>query len=907
MIIRFFAGNFQKISIFLAILGFCNQGIAQKTWDRGANTNNWGDANNWNPNILPTSSETVVIASGQTVTVNIPDAACATLKLAPTTNGTASLNFNSGSVLTVSGLVTLGGGTTGQLGSIIMTNGGTLICNGFTLANTGSNVFTPGTGTVNLTATNTLPSSLFGSFNNLSVSAGTTSMASAVAVGGIINLASGAKLSILSNTLTLNGTVTGTGTLVGSSTSDVTIGGTGALGSLYFDQTTIGTTNEIRNFSINRTASGTVTLGNPLNITTGTGGSTFGNSGNITITNGVLNTGGFLTLESSALGYGYVTKGNAAGGYINGNVTVERYIPAWSNHRAWRFLGIPITSSSTQTINAAWQEGQAANVIPAAPYQNYGTLITGPAGTTGMDVATNGHSMIKYNPTTNGWDNITSTTGPIAANSCYMLYVRGDRSIPINANSQTITSPTTLRTTGTLNQGDQAAISVAPSKFAAVGNPFPTALDFTLIAAADRSNINQFFWLWDSQLNTLGGYQLFSPANSYKAVPGGGSYGTRQWSYIESGQAFFVQAANGATGSLTLREAYKTGGSTNMGFTPTTLPEEMRVSLFKVNADLSTSLLDGASSIYSSTGADMVNDDDAAKINNFTENFCILRNNTNLMMESRPVITENDTTFYTMWWLNQGNYQLEFAPSQLAHPGLGAWLQDAYLNTTTMISLTDSTTTINFSITSDAASASMNRFRLVYGPLSPLPVKFTGIKAFQQSNDIAVSWKVENQVNISGYEVEKSTDGRNFTKVAAQKAIGSLDLTVSYNWLDVNAAPGDNFYRIKSIGIGGDISYSIIVKVKTGTGNPAITVYPNPVTGSVVTLQFVNMPKGNYTLTLTNGLGQALQTSQVNHSGANAAQSFSIDRRLAKGNYQLQIIKPSGKKEVIKLVIADGL
>ena len=61
---------------------------AQKTWDGGAGTSNWGDASNWNNNTLPTSSESVTLIGGQSVVVNVNNAVCAALNLSPTSSST---------------------------------------------------------------------------------------------------------------------------------------------------------------------------------------------------------------------------------------------------------------------------------------------------------------------------------------------------------------------------------------------------------------------------------------------------------------------------------------------------------------------------------------------------------------------------------------------------------------------------------------------------------------------------------------------------------------------------------------------------------------------------------------------------------------------------------------------------
>lgn len=69
-----------------------------------------------------------------------------------------------------------------------------------------------------------------------------------ISPGRELQINSGSTLGIAANTLTLNGTISGTGTITGGGTSNLTIGGTGSLGSLRF-----GGTQTINNFTINRT------------------------------------------------------------------------------------------------------------------------------------------------------------------------------------------------------------------------------------------------------------------------------------------------------------------------------------------------------------------------------------------------------------------------------------------------------------------------------------------------------------------------------------------------------------------------------------------------------------------------------------------------------------------------------
>jgi hypothetical protein len=106
---------------------------AQVTWDGGAGTNNWGDANNWNPNGVPGAAQSVLIGNGFNVVLNV-NANVASLTVGGGTSGSLTLgNNNTNRTLTVSGNITVQTGaqlvTAGNGGNVVIT-GGNVINNG---------------------------------------------------------------------------------------------------------------------------------------------------------------------------------------------------------------------------------------------------------------------------------------------------------------------------------------------------------------------------------------------------------------------------------------------------------------------------------------------------------------------------------------------------------------------------------------------------------------------------------------------------------------------------------------------------------------------------------------------------------------------------------------------------------
>ena len=131
----------------LILLLFINNAFAQKTAVGG----NWSASASWSPAGVPVSTDAVTIPNGVNITVDVSNATCASVAVNNgVANGTGTLQFNSGSVLTVSGGVTLGSSGL-KVGNLTMTFGGTLkIGTSLTVSN---GTFTPGIGTVEYNGT----------------------------------------------------------------------------------------------------------------------------------------------------------------------------------------------------------------------------------------------------------------------------------------------------------------------------------------------------------------------------------------------------------------------------------------------------------------------------------------------------------------------------------------------------------------------------------------------------------------------------------------------------------------------------------------------------------------------------------------------------------------------------------
>ena len=617
----------------------------------------------------------------------------------------------------------------------------------------------------------------------------------------------------------------------------------------------------------------------------------------LTVSGGILYTDSNLTLKS----YHNLTARVAPvaiGSNIIGKANVERYIPA---RRAWRLMTAPLTDAST--INKTWQNAGVAT-------DTKGTYITGPnAGVAnGLDVSPlNNTSMRTWNATTQSYGNVNNTLVSISAgkngsgdNTGYFIFVRGDRNAN-NFNTST-SNVTTLTSTGRLQVGNQSFnASTISGAMTLVGNPYASPVDFNNVT---KTNLINRFYVWDATINTLGGYVMIDDL-TYSGTYNKSVAASNQTKDIQSGQAFFVQTNSNGAASITFNENSKSSVNNNAMFRPATpniLPSQfLRTNLYLVNTDNSLLLADGLFAEFNEVFSDSVLLEDAPKFSNINENIALVRNNNVLAAERRPIVNSTDTIYFKLWKTTARKYQFEFIPTNLNVVEI--ILQDSYLNSSTNLSLV-AATRVNFTIDATAASAATNRFRIVFKNAIVLPVTISSVKAALLNNDVAVEWKVANEINMLGYEVEKSTSGTVFTSSYSVKVNGSNNANNTYNWFDVNATQGNNFYRIKSIDNNGEVKYSAIVKVTINSSKTSsIKIYPNPVNNNIINLQLTNQPKGNYLLKLTNNIGQTIYSTNMQSNSINSTLSINIPGKLTSGVYNLEVNTPDNKTSTQKVIV----
>ncbi len=99
--------------------------------------------------------------------------------------------------------------------------------------------------------------------------------------------------------------------------------------------------------------------------------------------------------------------------------------------------------------------------------------------------------------------------------------------------------------------------------------------------------------------------------------------------------------------------------------------------------------------------------------------------------------------------------------------------------------------------------------------LTVLPVELTSFTAKSSSNQVSLTWTTATEINNSGFEIQKSTDGSEFVSVGFIKGNGTTTEPKAYSFVDnhLNNVTGKLYYRLKQIDYNGAFNYSDIVEV----------------------------------------------------------------------------------------------
>lgn len=113
-------------------------------------------------------------------------------------------------------------------------------------------------------------------------------------------------------------------------------------------------------------------------------------------------------------------------------------------------------------------------------------------------------------------------------------------------------------------------------------------------------------------------------------------------------------------------------------------------------------------------------------------------------------------------------------------------------------------------------------------PNPPLPVVWVDFNGkFEQGVGIRLLWKTATEYNNNRFEVWRSADGRQFTKIGEVKGSGNSRTLQTYTFVDRFPAEV-NYYQLKQVDNDGSSTFSKVIVVYAEVKEETLSVYPNP-------------------------------------------------------------------------------
>lgn len=181
----------------------------------------------------------------------------------------------------------------------------------------------------------------------------------------------------------------------------------------------------------------------------------------------------------------------------------------------------------------------------------------------------------------------------------------------------------------------------------------------------------------------------------------------------------------------------------------------------------------------------------------------------------------------------------------------------------------------------------------IYLPVTLLDFSGRGYPGYNQ-----LEWTVAQEMDFNRYELERSTDGSVYTKVATISAQNQA-VQITYKHQD-NTALFETYYRLKLVDIDGRFTYSSVVFIRKTKAKNEFSVVGNPFSNEIV-LKYKLSNNQNIHVQLFNAAGSLIRKEAYAATAGTGIYTITGFGQLSPGVYFLKI-ESGGERQTIRLL-----
>jgi hypothetical protein len=186
-----------------------------------------------------------------------------------------------------------------------------------------------------------------------------------------------------------------------------------------------------------------------------------------------------------------------------------------------------------------------------------------------------------------------------------------------------------------------------------------------------------------------------------------------------------------------------------------------------------------------------------------------------------------------------------------------------------------------------------NYSAFTFGADINLPVTLVTFDARAENTTALLSWSTTAETNSDRFEIERSGNGKVWTKIGTVASVGESTVLVKYTFTDAAPLQGENLYRLRMVDKDETYAYSSIRNL-TFNGSPTQFAYPNPARDVI----YIKDAESVKAVSIMDLKGNAVQTSGILQNGI-----FRIDG-LNAGMYVVKVVRNDGMVTSQKIVVA---
>ncbi len=183
-----------------------------------------------------------------------------------------------------------------------------------------------------------------------------------------------------------------------------------------------------------------------------------------------------------------------------------------------------------------------------------------------------------------------------------------------------------------------------------------------------------------------------------------------------------------------------------------------------------------------------------------------------------------------------------------------------------------------------------------------LPVTLSSYTVVAEGKKARIQWTTAAEQNNSRFDVMRSANGRDFTKLAAVEGKGTTSSKNQYSVYDNAPVNGMNYYKLLQVNTDGKVTDMGIRTLDFSNGSkPVAVVYPNPVR-SDIGLSLSNFNAESFTATLSDMSGRVLHQEVISTGNGQGYYKLNLRTRPQPGQYVL-LVTGNGLKQSLKVIV----